>query len=179
MPGWLNVPNSLTAVRLALTPFVVAAILAGKHHLALALFGAAAITDGLDGALARRLHAITRLGAYLDPIADKTLLSGTCLALALSARIPVWFVVLVFGRDLLILAGAAALMAFAGRRRFPPTVWGKLSTLLQSLYTLSVLVAAAVPASHWLAVALLWPAAIATAWSGVHYAIIAAKPASA
>ena len=177
MPGWLNIPNSLTLLRLALTPFVIRSVLMAQDGLALAVFSAAALTDGLDGALARRLNAITRTGAYLDPIADKTLLSGTCVALALAGKVPTWFVVLVFGRDLLILAGAVVLMAFTSRRRFPPTFWGKLSTMLQSLYTLLLLVSAAVPwqVFHWSAAALLWPAAAATAWSGVHYAITGAR----
>jgi len=170
MRGWLNIPNLLTLLRLLLAPATIWAIVAGRHAAALAIFLSAAVTDGLDGALARRLGAITRLGAYLDPVADKVLLSGTYLALALSGRVPLWFVTVVFGRDVLILCGAL-LLAWAGQRRFPPTVWGKISTLLQSLCALAVLVAGAVPWQPfvWAAGALIWPAAAATLWSGLHY----------
>ncbi len=183
MPGWVNIPNALTLLRLLLTPLVIRAILMAQDGLALAVFSAAAVTDGLDGALARRFGSITAVGVYLDPIADKALLSGAFIALALSGKMPVWFVVLAFGRDLLILTGAAALMAFTGRRRFLPSFWGKLSTLLQSLYAVVVLVSAAFPwpVFQWSTVAVLWPAAAATIWSGVHYALTAkqtsAKPA--
>ena len=78
----LNAANLLTILRLALVPFVIVAILDGHHFLALALFTGAGITDILDGAVARRFHLATTAGAWLDPLADKCLLSGAFLALA-------------------------------------------------------------------------------------------------
>ena len=110
---------------------MVGAILQGRHTLALACFGAAAVTDGIDGALARRFGWTTTVGAYLDPVADKALLSGVYLALAPAGTLPWWFVGLVFGRDILILLGPRWLFFSPSMRKFPPSVWGKLSTFLQ------------------------------------------------
>src|SRR5580704_6321728 len=109
MPRWSNLPNLLTLTRLVLVPFVIQAILDGHHFRALALFAAAAVTDVMDGAAARRLRLATPIGAYLDPIADKCLLSGVFLALAMARVVPWWFVAVVFGRDIYILIGVATI----------------------------------------------------------------------
>jgi cardiolipin synthase len=171
MPGWINLPNLLTLLRLALVPFVIREILAGRHVLALALFGAAAVTDVLDGAAARRLGLATETGAYLDPIADKCLLSGVFLALAAARMAPWWFVAVVFGRDLYILMGVAGVMLFTGIRKFPPSVWGKVSTFVQILTAVfclsqNVLQLRVLEA---LSPAILWLCLVFTAWSGIHY----------
>src|SRR5579883_2909018 len=100
---------------------------------ALALFAAAAVTDALDGALARRFGWTSTAGAYLDPIADKALLSGLYLTLAVTGDIPWWLVGLIFGRDLLILAAAGLALLFTRLRAFPPSLWGKVSTIFQVL----------------------------------------------
>jgi len=105
MPRWINAANLLTILRLVLVPFVVSAILDGRHFLALALFAGAAVTDLLDGAVARRFRLATPVGAWLDPVVDKCLLSGVFLALACAGTVPWWLVFLIFGRDLYILAG--------------------------------------------------------------------------
>src|SRR5581483_9418245 len=127
----LNPPNILTLTRLALAPFVVPYILAGRHSTALTLFVAAAFTDVMDGGLARQFGWRTRAGEYLDPIADKVLLSGIYVALAAVRTIPVWFVALIFGRDLLILCSSGAALLLTRLRQFSPSVWGKASTFFQ------------------------------------------------
>src|SRR5690349_456758 len=103
-------PNLLTSLRLIAVPFIIQAILAGHHFFALALFAAAATTDLLDGAAARRLHVTSRSGAYLDPIADKCLLSGVFLAMAVARIVPRWLVGMIFGRDIFILAGVVTVL---------------------------------------------------------------------
>src|SRR5947199_4277676 len=103
MPRWVNLPNSLTLLRVVLTPFIIKEIVDGRHMLALEVFALAAFTDVLDGAAARWLSVTTRTGAYFDPIADKLLLSGVFLALAAARIVPSWLVAIIFGRDLLIL----------------------------------------------------------------------------
>src|SRR5215471_2053243 len=103
MPSWLNLANCITLLRLVLVPFVITAILGGQHLRAAELFALAAVTDVLDGAAARRLRLASQTGAYLDPIADKCLLSGVFVALAAVESVPWWFVAVVFGRDLYIL----------------------------------------------------------------------------
>jgi cardiolipin synthase len=171
MPAWLNPANLLTLVRLLLVPFVIQAIVTGHPMLALALFGAAALTDILDGAAARRLHLATQSGAYFDPIADKILLSTVFLALAASGTVPWWLVGVVLGRDLYILAAVGVFLLFTRIRKFPPSVWGKLSTFVQ-IVTVVVWMT-----RNWLEIsfldtlgtAMIWICAACTIWSGVHY----------
>jgi cardiolipin synthase len=171
LPRWINVPNGFTALRLALIPFVVQAVMDGRHVLALALFAGAAVTDVVDGAVARRFGLVTPVGAYLDPIADKCLLSGVFLALAASGAAPWWLVGVIFGRDIYILVGAAVALCFTSLRRFPPTVWGKVATLVQVITVVS-LMARDVLLTGWaerFSWAVQWPCAAFTVWSGVHY----------
>lgn len=168
----LNLPNLFTFLRIVLAPFVIQSILAGQHIRALLLLVAAALTDVFDGALARGLGSTTNTGAYLDPVADKILLSGVYLAMAAARIVPWWFVALIFGRDLFILAGAGVSFLFLGRRKFPPSVWGKLCTFFQAGTAVVWMArnAAPSPTLNQLAGALLWPTAAATVWSGLHYA---------
>jgi cardiolipin synthase len=164
MPRSVNAANLLTLLRLVLVPFVIHAILDGQHFLALALFAAAGITDILDGIVARRFHLATPEGVWLDPIADKCLLSGVFLALAVAGTVPWWLVAIIFGRDIYILAGAATVMLLTPVRRFPPSVWGKVCTMIQ-----------AVTAAAWMAGnvgdarVMLWLCVAFTIWSGIHY----------
>jgi cardiolipin synthase (CMP-forming) len=171
MSRWANLANLLTTLRLVLVPFVINAIVGHNHMRALALFALAAATDGLDGIAARASGLTTRLGAYLDPIADKCLLSGVFLALAAAGLAPIWFVAVIFGRDFYILAAVAFLLWLTPVRSFPPSVWGKVSTFVQ-VATATVSLAANATASSLLeavAGAMLWPCAAFTVWSGVHY----------
>ena len=166
-----SIPNCFTLLRLLLAPVVIHAILHGEHWLALAVFAAAAATDGIDGTLARRFHWTTVAGAYLDPMADKVLLSGVYLALAAAGMLPWWFVGLIFMRDLVIVAGAIWARMVHNVREFPPSLWGKASTFLQAVTAVTwlarnVLLNSTVDA---LAAALIWPTAAATLWSGLHY----------
>jgi len=177
LPPVLNLPNLFTLARLALVPFILWAILSRRHAAAAALFVAAAVTDSLDGALARGFGRTTRAGAYLDPMADKVLLSGVFLGLAAIGSIPVWFVALVFGRDLAILAGAAVLLKLTKFRSFSPSRWGKASTFAQ-IATAALCMsrnALAAPALAAAADLALWPAAILTLVSGIDYAARAAR----
>ena len=99
MPRWFNLANFFTLIRLILIPYVIGAILSGHHSRALELFFVAAVTDVIDGTLARSYGMSTQAGAYLDPIADKCLLSGIFLALGAIGSVPWWFVAIVLGRD--------------------------------------------------------------------------------
>jgi cardiolipin synthase len=174
----LNLPNLLTLTRLALAPFVVHSVIVGQYWQALALLAAAGLTDGLDGLLARRLHAMTRFGAYLDPVADKTLLSAVWISLGVSRLAPWWLVGLIFGRDAMILLLVGSALFFTRHREFPPSIWGKLSTTLQIVTALAVIVAQVLPGPGWRPQPLFWVAGAATAWSGLHYlrrAVITAR----
>jgi cardiolipin synthase len=165
----LNLANILTAVRLGLAPVAVHAILARRFQLALAIFFVAAATDGLDGLAARRLNLQTRLGAYLDPIADKLLLSASYLALGACGAVPWWLVVLIFARDLLILAMAGAALLLTQYRDFPPSIWGKISTAFQILAAVAALAKGAFALARLPLAPFFWLAAAATVWSGAGY----------
>jgi cardiolipin synthase len=165
----LNLANILTAVRIALAPLAVRAILAQRFRLALAIFFVAAATDGLDGLAARRLNLQTRLGAYLDPIADKLLLSASYVALGACGAVPWWLVILIFGRDLLILVMAGAALLLTAYRDFPPSVWGKISTAFQILAAVATLAKGAFAIMRLHLVPFFWVAAAATVWSGAGY----------
>jgi cardiolipin synthase (CMP-forming) len=171
MPRWVNVPNLFTLLRLVLVPFVIGAILGGDHGRALLLFACAAVTDLLDGAAARHLGLTTQAGAYLDPVADKCLLSGVFLALAVAGLVPRWFVVIVFGRDLYILFAVGFLLWLTSLRSFPPSVWGKVSTFVQVVTAVLWMARdwLSTPVLNALSSAMLWPCAAFTVWSGLHY----------
>ncbi|MGA9389734.1 MAG: CDP-alcohol phosphatidyltransferase family protein [Candidatus Sulfotelmatobacter sp.] len=127
----LTAPNQLTLLRMIFVPFIVIELVEGRYLRALILFVIAGFSDGLDGQLARRLHQQTLLGQYLDPIADKLLLSTLFLVLSILHKIPWKFTVLVFSRDISILAASAVLFAIAGLRNFQPSIFGKANTFSQ------------------------------------------------
>ena len=135
-----HVPNLLTALRLVLVPFIWKLLWDREYEYGLALGAIASITDALDGWVARKFSATSKIGAYLDPIADKLMLSGAYLIFGLDRVIPAWLMWIVLGRDALILLFAAGAYLFTKIRDFPPSRWGKLSTLVQILTALVILV---------------------------------------
>jgi cardiolipin synthase len=134
-----TLPNLLTLLRICLAPFLVATILDGNYGLSFGLFVAAGLTDALDGTLARVLRQRSMLGQYLDPVADKALLSTLFLVLMHQGLIPVRVTVMVFGRDVGILLVAAILYAAIGRREFKPSIFGKANTAAQVAAVAAVL----------------------------------------
>jgi cardiolipin synthase len=124
-------PNQLTVLRMIFVPFIVIHLVEGRYLWALVVFVIAGFSDGLDGLLARTLHQQTLLGQYLDPIADKLLLSTMFLVLSILHKIPWKYTVLVFSRDISILAASAVLFAIAGLRDFRPSIFGKANTFSQ------------------------------------------------
>jgi cardiolipin synthase len=131
----------------------------------------------MDGLLARQLNQKTALGAYLDPIADKLLLSSSFVVLALEGQIRWWLTILVLGRDVLILTSAAVILVSAGYRRFPPSVYGKITTTVQILLVFTVLAfavfhGAALDATRQL---LVYTVAGFTIFSGFHYSVVVAR----
>ena len=124
-------PNQLTLLRMVFIPFVVMAIVDRHYRWGLALFIVAGVSDALDGLLARLLKQQTALGQYLDPIADKLLLSTLFLVFAFEHSIP-WFVtVMVFARDLGILVVSGLLYMTTTLRDLRPSIWGKANTVVQ------------------------------------------------
>ena len=167
-----TMPNLLTISRICLAPFLISAILERRFQLSFILFVVAGLTDALDGALARILKQRTMLGQYLDPVADKLLLSTLFLVLTHMNLIPTRVTVLVFGRDLGILMVAALLYAAAGRREFKPTFFGKLSTVAQVI-AVGLVLLQQFDNARWVVLSrsLALNATIAlTVASGLHYA---------
>ena len=127
----LTAPNQLTLLRMVFLPFIILNLLDRNYKLALILFVLAGLTDTFDGIVARKLHQQTRIGEYLDPIADKLLLSTMFLVLAILHLIHWRYTVLVFSRDICILGVSAVLYVIAGLRNFRPSIFGKMNTLSQ------------------------------------------------
>ncbi|MGD0907324.1 MAG: CDP-alcohol phosphatidyltransferase family protein [Candidatus Acidiferrales bacterium] len=166
-----TVPNQLTFLRLGFLPFFIITIHYRRYGLALAFLIVAALTDGLDGLLARRLNQKTALGAYLDPIADKLLLSSSVVVLALNRKISWWLATLVLSRDILLLTSAAVILVVVGYRPFPPSIYGKLTTAFQIMYVFAV-VLLAVTEWPWLSHlrnVIGYLVAAFTVFSGFHY----------
>ncbi len=138
----LTVPNQLTFLRLGFLPLFIILVFYRRYSWALAILIFAGLTDTMDGVLARTLNQKTSLGAYLDPIADKLLISSSFVVLALNGQIRWWLTILVLGRDVLILTTAAVILLTAGYRSFPPSIYGKLTTTLQIVLVFTVLAAA-------------------------------------
>jgi len=163
--GWWNAPNAVSLTRIFLAPVIAWAIWADHSNLALFLFALAAATDFLDGFLARTAQATTRLGVYLDPIADKILLSVVYIALGFTARVPLWFVAIVFGRDLALIVASAIAMKVSTYNNYKPTIWGKISTFWQIAAAVAAIASAESPVTH----AIVYLSATATVWSAIHY----------
>jgi cardiolipin synthase len=160
-------PNLLSLARLAIAPYLFRLLWREHYNAALAAILFAGITDGLDGYLARKLHVSSRTGEVLDPIADKVLLSCAFVALWLNGSVETWLAAIILGRDAIILAAAGvALMLAKMPRRFPPSLWGKLSTIVQ--ISLVVTLAARLPEPVLSVVK--WTTAALTVGSFFHYA---------
>lgn len=170
----LTAPNQLTLLRMIFVPFIVIHLVDGRYLWALVVFIVAGFSDGLDGLLARTLHQQTLLGQYLDPIADKLLLSTLFLVLSILHNIPWKYTVVVFSRDISILAASAVLFAIAGLRDFRPSIFGKANTFSQISAVFFVLLFA-VRRSRWIwipRVVFLRATFIFTILSALHYVIL-------
>jgi len=168
-----TIPNGITLLRLAVTPFFVLAVVAGDHLVALGLFIAAGISDVLDGLVARLLGMRSRLGTYLDPIADKLLLVTAYVVLTLpipgSVTIPLWLTVLALSRDFLIVLVALLLYLGADVVEFPPSLWGKATTFIHVVTLALVLIANVTRVAEHVLLACFYLALTLTVISGVDY----------
>ena len=172
----LTAPNQLTMLRMIFLPFVVINVVNHHYVWALLLFVLAGISDGLDGLLARALHQQTLLGQYLDPIADKLLMTTMFLVLSIEHRsvVPWKYTVVVFTRDISILLFSGVLFMIAGLKDFRPSVFGKANTFAQVSAIFFALLLLVTPV-YWVQVALKFFLK-ATFWftiiSAIHYALL-------
>ena len=173
----LTVANQLTILRMALAPLLVVLIVSREITWALVVFAVAGVTDVLDGFIARHGHQQTTLGAMLDPLADKILLTSSYVALtwtsSLLVRIPVWLTVTTLSRDAIILVTVAVINLTVGRRIFLPSVLGKLSTASQLLTAGVVILLNAISEGPGPVRYLFWATAALTVASALHYVYLA------
>jgi cardiolipin synthase len=170
-------PNLLTMLRICLTPFLVIAVLEHRFLSAFVLFLMAACTDAMDGLLARWLRQRTMLGQYLDPVADKVLLSSLFLVFTYVGILEPRIAVLVFGRDLGMLLTAVILYATTNLRDFRPSLLGKANSFSQFL-TIGMVLLSLISQQPWVAagrVAMLDSTVCLTVVSGFHYAWVASQ----
>ncbi len=175
--GIWTVPNQITFLRLGFLPLFIILIHYERYTWALAVLIVAGLTDGIDGLLARRLNQKSSLGAVLDPIADKLLLSSSFFVLALKAKLHWWLTILVLSRDVLILVTAAVIIIVAGYRPFSPSLFGKLTTTFQIVLVFTVVLAAIIE-QPWLLqlnrLLIIFVAGL-TVFSGFHYSVVMAR----
>lgn len=135
----LSIPNLITLARILLVPVVVWAIAAGRMDLAFLLFLVAAVSDGVDGFLAKRFNMQTELGAYLDPLADKVMIVSIYVTLASTGVIPLWIVILVVSRDIMIVGAIILSWLIGNPVAIRPHVVSKVNTAAQIVYAALVL----------------------------------------
>ncbi|MEJ2658350.1 MAG: CDP-diacylglycerol--glycerol-3-phosphate 3-phosphatidyltransferase [Desulfobacterales bacterium] len=165
----LNIPNVLTVIRILLTPLFVIFLLKDLFYLALSVFTVAAITDALDGLVARYFHQDSELGAYLDPIADKILLASGFVSLAVLKLIPPWLAVIVLSRDILIITGIAVFALSDVHVEINPSLVSKCTTVAQVLTIILPLLNLNIPGIQTSKMLLIWITAGLTIVSGLHY----------
>jgi cardiolipin synthase len=170
---WLTIPNLLTLVRIVLMPFILIELSRGQYMIGGWTFGGAAFTDVLDGWLARRFGSQSKIGQYLDPIADKILLTSIYIGLAMGGAVRLWIVLLIIARDLWILLLSGVALRFTEFRNLQPSLWGKASTFFQIMAAVSVMAARAYSNDWYLRIStiLLGGVAMLTAISGIDYSL--------
>jgi cardiolipin synthase len=165
----VSLPNFITAIRIVVTPIFVIMLMDRKFGAAIALFGLAAVTDGLDGLLARAMKQKTTLGALLDPIADKLLLSSAYIVLGTIQVLPRWLAVIVISRDVLIMLGVAMLFIFRGPIKVKPSFISKATTVAQIITIFYALLNDYLFPPYLIKPLLVWGTALVTILSGLHY----------
>ena len=168
----INIPNLLTVTRILLIPLFIIFLLKNMLHFALLVFTVAAISDGLDGLFARYLDQRTLLGAYLDPLADKLLLTSAFIMLAIIQILPGWLAVIVISRDILILLGVAVFAMADISIEIRPRITSKCTTVCQIATIFFLLLDPKIPGADMIKWILCWFTAGITILSGLHYTYI-------
>lgn len=177
----MNLPNLLTIVRMFLVPIFAMAALEKRTLLALGIFATAGLTDALDGYIARRFHLKTRLGAILDPLADKLLLITAYLVLTLYETFPLWLSGVVIARDMIMIGGIVWIYLQNRVLQISPSLLGKATTFVQLLTITLFLLSREIHTIDKALLPLYLTTASVTLASGVHYAytgfrLVAANP---
>ncbi len=165
----MNLPNYITLCRVVLIPFFINLMIYGYYRAALGVFIAACVTDALDGMIARLTNKITELGAFLDPMADKLLIVSAFVTLVFLGKLPVWLVIIVVSRDIILVLGSLALYVTNHTIKVQPSLIGKATTVLQlTVVTLSLVFMIFGTGTELMKV-LQWATACFTIASGAQY----------
>lgn len=168
----LNLPNLITLARLLAVPLAISLIVDGSYGIAFWVFAGAGISDALDGYIAKRFDARTRLGALLDPLADKTLVASVYVTLGLAGQLPNWLVILVVFRDVMIIGGFVLIQSTTAPRHFDPLYISKVNTAVQIALVGFVLARLGLGAADGVITELLvGTAAVTTTLSGMSYLV--------
>jgi cardiolipin synthase len=168
----ISLPNIVTFARLLSVPLTIWLMIDGEMTIAFWVFIAAGISDGIDGYLAKRFNARTELGAYLDPLADKTLLVATYLTLGWLGQLPSWLVILVVFRDLMIVGGALVVHALTQSFKSRPMLISKVNTALQIALVTFVLARLGLGfEDHGISRVLAYAVGVSTVLSGFAYLV--------
>jgi len=173
----VNLPNFLSLFRIILVPVTIVYLIDGSYITALVIFSLAGITDALDGFLARVLHQKTLLGAYLDPLADKALLTACFITLSILQVIPSWLTAIIVTRDFIILFGICVLFMVSGSLEIRPAFISKITTALQLLTVFLALIYKSLGGDgpHPLLYVQYWLTAGFTVISGANYVFTGIK----
>lgn len=170
-----QLPNLITLARFLLAIPVAIALLRDAYSYALLLFGVAGLSDALDGFLARRFGWFTRLGSLIDPLADKVLLVTTFSVLTIQGHLPLSFLLVVLGRDLVILMGACAYHFLIGKFCGQPSWLSKVCTFLQICFGVLLVMTLAWQVDPLLASGIemmQWAVVVSCLLSGSHYVLL-------
>ena len=167
----MNLPNAITLIRVILIPFFVGLMVYGYYRPALLVFVVACCTDAIDGAIARLTDSKTELGAFLDPMADKLLIVSSFVTLSILAKLPVWLVIIVVSRDIILALGSMVIYLTGNSLVIKPSVLGKATTSLQFLAVTVTLVLVAYGKKSEYLNGLYWSAAGFTVASGTQYVL--------
>ena len=165
----MTIPNLLTLLRIFLTPLLIWFLLDHKLNHALVVFFIAGLTDGLDGLIARLLNQKSKLGAYLDPLADKLLLVSSFILLAWLSKVPNWLVIITVSRDIMIVMGIVTLKFHEVPVEMKPSGASKATTLIQLITVLALLASDLLTFPQWFYLALFLLTAAFCIVSGVQY----------
>jgi len=165
----MNIPNTITLIRVILIPFFIDLMIYGYYRPALLVFVAACLTDALDGMIARLTNTKTSLGAFLDPLADKLLIVSSFITLAILQHLPIWLVIIVVSRDVILAFGSFVISVTGHNLTIQPSLYGKLTTFFQlTSVTLTLALIAYGIHTGYLKIA-YWLSAAMTIVSGVQY----------
>jgi len=171
----LTIPNLITLSRILLTPLFIIFLIQGNYRRALILFLLAGVSDLADGLIARTWQQKSRLGSYLDPLADKLLMATSFVTLSIYHQIPSWLTVIVLSRDVTMALGVLLFRLVDYHLAIKPTLLGKCTTTFQIATVLLVLISKIWPLPRLAIWAFFWITAALTASSGVHYVYRALK----